>query len=99
MLDEMQDSACVEQIARVLQKVVCPRGLSVGQLAQVIGELGPITTLKRVQAQTEDAQEAAGVAAAVAAVVSEAVERLGQGPTRLACERLLGVGTTRGLPR
>ncbi|MGH3854591.1 MAG: ATP-binding protein [Pseudonocardiaceae bacterium] len=70
-----------------------------GQLAPVIGELGSITTLKRMQARIEDTQDAAGVAAAVTAMVSEAVERLGQGPIRLACERLLGVGTTRGLPR
>jgi hypothetical protein len=99
MPDEVQDSAWVEQVTRVLQKVVCPRGLSVGQLAQVVGELGSITMLERVQSRIDDPQEAAAVAATVTAVVSEAVERLGQGPTRQACERLLGVGATRGLPR
>lgn len=99
MSDGVQDSARIEQVTHVLQKVVCPRGLSVGQLTQVIGELEPITTLARVQARIGGTQEAAEVAAVVTAAVSEAVERFGQGPIRQACEHLLGLGTMRGLPR
>jgi hypothetical protein len=87
-----------EEVALVLQKVICPVGLAPAALARQIDLLGPLVGMDSVQARIEGSGDEETVRA-VAVVVKEAVSRLHQGVVRMAADLLLGVSRTRGLPR
>jgi hypothetical protein len=93
--------AVSEDMAVVLQQVVCPAGLNSVALAQRLGDLEVLTGLACVQLRLGDGGDAiaADQATAVVGVIKDAVDRLDEGPSRRAVTLLLGIGHTRGLLR
>lgn len=95
----MGSESDVDEIARVLQRVVCPRGLRPAELADAVAELRPLSHLECVRARLGDQTDPLIVADAVAAAIADVVQAWPQGPSQSACLRLLGIGSTRALPR
>ena len=95
---ELTRSPECEELALVLQKVVCPVGLVPSELAKSLELLTALLELECVKARMQEAG-AEDAARAVASVVKDAVTRLDDGATRTAADLLMGVSRTRGLPR
>jgi hypothetical protein len=87
-----------EEVAVVLQRVVCPIGLVPSELARQIDALTPLLNLHCVKGRIQSPGEE-DAARAVTLVVKAAVARLDEGAARKAADLLLGISRTRGLPR
>jgi Tachylectin len=87
-----------EEVALVLQRVICPIGLVPSELAKQLDSLTLLLGLHCVKGCMQSSGEE-DAARAVASVVKKAVARLDQGASHVAADLLLGVSRTRGLPR